>query len=55
MTADTLAQALSLVRRLREAASNGQPVVFKPTYEQCLNCERKLEEALQKITVTLTP
>jgi hypothetical protein len=51
MKADTLANALALVRRLREASASGKAVEFKPTYEQCLRVESEIEEALRKVEV----
>ena len=53
MKADTLAKALALVQRLREAASSGKPVEFKPNYSECLNVESEIREALRKVNVTV--
>jgi hypothetical protein len=51
--ADTLARALALVQRLREASTTGKPVEFKPNYSECLDVEMEIKNALRKVNVTV--
>lgn len=49
MKAHTLANALTLIRRLRQAAAQGGPVEFYPHYSLACQCELELEDALTKL------
>lgn len=53
MKAHTLANALALARRLRQAAAQGGPVEFYPYYSLACQCEIEIESELAKLDVQI--